>query len=69
HVRDRLLNEIREQWELLDRQGIDTPQISPGKFGAIAGALGAAAIQISNDFMINQHQVLQSDPTFVSSGR
>ena len=59
NVRQRLLAEVKAQWNQLDLQGIDTPAISSGEFGEIAGALGAAAIQISKEFMIDHNQLLQ----------
>ena len=58
-VRERLVAEITAQWSQLDLQGVDTPMISTGTFGEIAGALGAAAIQISKEYMIDHNQLLQ----------
>ena len=58
-VRQRLLEEVEQQWSKLDLQGIDTPGISTGTFGEIAGALGAAAMQISKEYMIDHNQLLQ----------
>lgn len=64
-VRQRLLDEIEDQWNKLDLQGIDTPAISTGTFGEIAGALGAAAIQISKEYMIDRNQLLQQNNTLI----
>lgn len=61
NVRQRLLEEVRNQWSQLDLQGIDTPALSTGTFGEIAGALGAAAIQISKEYMIDHNQLLQQN--------
>ncbi len=59
NVRERLVLEVKRQLGRLDLQGIEMPEVMTGGFGAIASALGAAAMQISGEFMIDQNQLLQ----------
>lgn len=66
-VLDRLIAETKRQLLQRDLQGIELPKITPGQFGHIAGALGSAGIEISNDFMIDQNQLLQNNSTYISS--
>lgn len=60
-IRERLVVEVTSQILMLDLQGIDVPEIVPGTFGSVASALGAAAIQISGDFMIDHNQLIQQN--------
>lgn len=66
-VLERLIEEAKTQLLQRDLQGIELPTIRAGQFGHIAGALGAAGIQISNEFMIDQNKLLQDNHTIVSS--
>ncbi|WP_339718253.1 ROK family transcriptional regulator [uncultured Maritimibacter sp.] len=55
-VRSRLVTEVREQFDLLDQQGVIRPKIDEGSFGSVARALGAAAYHISTDYMVDQNR-------------
>ncbi|HEY5717271.1 MAG TPA: ROK family transcriptional regulator, partial [Motiliproteus sp.] len=59
NVRERLVLEVERQLLRLDLQGIEMPEVIAGGFGGIASALGAAAMQISSEFMIDQNQLLK----------
>lgn len=62
-VRKRLVDEVERQLDRLDMQGITRPDIKPGHFGGIARALGAAAYQISTEYMIDQNTLLRQNPS------
>jgi predicted NBD/HSP70 family sugar kinase len=53
--RTRLLHEIDLELAKLDLQGVVHPDLSPGHFGTVARALGAASYRIATDFMIDQN--------------
>lgn len=61
NIRDRLVREVGNQLDRLDMQGIVRPDIRPGHFGGIARALGAAAHQISTEYMIDQNTLLREN--------
>ncbi|MFC6671094.1 hypothetical protein [Marinobacterium aestuariivivens] len=61
NIRDRLVGEVERQLDRLDMQGIVRPEIKPGHFGSIARALGAAAHQISTEYMIDQNTLLRQN--------
>ncbi|WP_322003952.1 ROK family transcriptional regulator [Marinobacter alexandrii] len=61
NIRTRLVREVENQLDQLDMQGIVRPNIKPGHFGGIARALGAAAHQISTEYMIDQNTLLRQN--------
>lgn len=61
-IRNRLVAEVGRQLDRLDMQGVTRPEIRPGHFGGIARALGAAAFQISTEYMIDQNTLLRQSP-------
>lgn len=62
-IRSRLVGEVERQLDRLDMQGVIRPDIKPGHFGSIARALGAAAYQISTEYMIDQNTLLRQNPS------
>ncbi|WP_320822672.1 ROK family transcriptional regulator [Reinekea sp.] len=58
----RLVREVQIHLESLDKQGVVCPDIKAGHFNYRAGVLGAAAYQISTEFMIDQNTLLQRPP-------
>ncbi|WP_192035091.1 ROK family transcriptional regulator [Halomonas sp. YLGW01] len=62
-IRKRLVGEVERQLDRLDMQGVTRPDIKPGHFGGIARALGAAAFQISTEYMIDQNTLLRQSPS------
>lgn len=62
-VRQRLVKIIENQLDTLDMQTVVRPEIRPGHFGAISRAMGAAAYQISTEYMIDQNTLLRDTPT------
>ena len=61
-ITQRLVREIHTHLESLDKQGVVLPDIKTGHFNYRAGVLGAAAFQISTEFMIDQNTLLQRTP-------
>ncbi len=53
--RSRLVARVIEELHRLDLQGVTPPEVTPGRFGAVARALGAASWRISMDYMINRN--------------
>ena len=53
-VRGRLARLLESRLNLLDLGGIPHPDISQGSFGAVARAIGAAAVHINERYMIRQ---------------
>lgn len=66
-VRDRLVDIIKQQMNKLDLQGVMKPEILPGHFGTLSRAMGAAAYQISTDYMIDQNTLLRESPTLLGT--
>ncbi|WP_167856115.1 ROK family transcriptional regulator [Natronospirillum operosum] len=64
-VRQRLVSAIEQQLDRLDLQGVNRPELRAGHFGALARAIGAAAYQISTDYMIDQNTLLRETPAKV----
>ncbi|WP_020683222.1 ROK family transcriptional regulator [Marinobacterium rhizophilum] len=62
-IRSRLVREVERQLDRLDMQGVIRPDIKPGHFGSSARALGAAAYQISTEYMIDQNTLLRQNPS------
>lgn len=63
HIRQRLVNAIEQQMERMDLQYVTRPVLKPGHFGARARAIGAAAYQISTEYMIDQNTLLRDSPS------
>ena len=63
-IRNRLVGEVERQLDRLDMQGVIRPDIRPGHFGNIARALGAAAFQVSTEYMIDQNTLLRQSPSY-----
>lgn len=61
-IRSRLVAELDEQLGRLDLQGVVRPDIKAGHFGRMARVLGAAAYQISTEYMIDQNTLLREAP-------
>lgn len=57
-IRDRLVEAVDRHFDELDQQGVVRLSIQPGHFGYLARAMGAAAYQISTDYMIDQNTLL-----------
>jgi len=55
----RLVREVQTHLAALDMQGVVCPDIKVGHFNYRAGVMGAAAYQISTEFMIDQNTLLQ----------
>ncbi|MHA7880770.1 MAG: ROK family protein [Saccharospirillum sp.] len=64
-IRERLVREVNDQMDQLDQQGIVRPAIIAGHFGTLARAIGAAAYQISTEYMIDQNRLLRETPTTI----
>lgn len=62
-IRSRLVQELDDQLGRLDLQGVVRPDIKTGHFGHMARVLGAAAYQISTEYMIDQNTLLREAPT------
>jgi predicted NBD/HSP70 family sugar kinase len=62
-IRSRLVGEVEAQLDRLDLQGVVRPDIKAGHFGYIARVLGAAAYQISTEYMIDRNTLLGEAPT------
>jgi len=56
-VRARMARLLESRLSLLDLGGIPHPKVSQGSFGAVARAVGAAAIPVSERYMIRQEPV------------
>lgn len=62
-IRNRLVNIVIEQMDRLDLQGVEKPDIRAGHFGTLSRAMGAAAYQISTEYMIDQNTLLRDSPS------
>ena len=62
-IRHRLVREVDSQLDRLDLQGVVRPDIKAGHFGHLARAIGAAAYQISTEYMIDQNTLLRETPS------
>lgn len=63
NVRQRLVREVDNQLDQLDLQGVVRPTINAGHYGHMARAIGAAAYQISTEYMIDQNTLLRETPS------
>ena len=59
-IRARLVVKIKQAFQELDLQGLTSPSISGGHCGAIARAVGAAALLLNQRYLINQNTLLRS---------
>lgn len=59
-VRARLVDMVRAELEQSDLQGIQMPSITPGRWGAIARAVGAACLPLTADYGVNTNAPLRS---------
>jgi predicted NBD/HSP70 family sugar kinase len=57
-VRDRLVTEMRRALPQLDTRGVVVPRIEAGQVGGNARALGAAAVPIVSQYLLNTHGAL-----------
>lgn len=64
-IRRRLVGEIESQLDRLDMQGVVRPEILAGHYGYTARSVGAAAYQISTEYMIDQNTLLRDTPSAV----
>jgi len=62
-IRERLVNTVANQIDQLDMQGVLRPDILAGHFGYTARSVGAAAMQISSECMIDQNTLLRETPS------
>lgn len=59
-VRDKLVAKVEAIFLAMDRQGLSDPTIIAGHWGAIARAVGAAALPLNEGFSIDQNTLLRS---------
>lgn len=64
-IRQRLTRDVERHLDTLDMQGIVRPDIKVGHFGKLARVMGAAASQISTEYMIDQNRLLRETPTTI----
>jgi predicted NBD/HSP70 family sugar kinase len=58
-VKNRIVSGVQEQLNIIDRQGINIPEIEAGRIGHRARVIGAAATLINSEFMIDQNNLLR----------
>lgn len=58
-IRAALVSKVRTAYSEMDLQGLPTPSISVGHWGAIARAVGAAALPLNERYSINQNTLLR----------
>lgn len=62
-IRQQIVKAVDRHFDEMDLQGVVRPAIVPGNFGYLARAMGAAAYQISTEYMIDQNTLLrETDP-------
>lgn len=64
-VRNRLVKTVETHLDTLDLQGVERPTIHAGHFSYLARAVGAAAYQISTEYMIDQNTLLRETPSTI----
>lgn len=64
-IRQRLVEIVDRDLDNLDMQGVMRPSVQPGHFGYLARAVGAAAYQVSTEYMIDQNTLLRESPSTV----
>lgn len=60
NVRSTLIDRVRSAFLSMDLQGLTVPEISAGHFGAIARAVGAAALPLNEAYAIDQNKLLRA---------
>lgn len=60
-IRGRIVDAVGQYLGKLDLQGVVRPAITPGHFGDVARALGAASFDISTNYMIDQNTLQRKD--------
>jgi predicted NBD/HSP70 family sugar kinase len=58
-IKVRLVEEVLDQLERTDLQGVHMPKVEVGQMGRLARTIGAAAALISADYMIDQNTLLR----------
>ena len=58
-VRNALVDRVKSEFFAMDLQGLPIPTISPGHLGAIARAVGAAAMPLNESYSVNQNTLLR----------
>lgn len=58
-IKTRLVNEVVDQLEKADLQGVHMPKVEAGELGRKARTVGAAAALISADYLIDQNTLLR----------
>ena len=58
-IRTALVARVETMFLSMDLQGLPTPSISAGRWGAIARAVGAAAMPLNESYSINQNTLLR----------
>jgi predicted NBD/HSP70 family sugar kinase len=64
-IRSRLVSSVESNLDTLDLQGVVRPDLKPGHFAYLARAVGAAAYQISTEYMIDQNTLLRETPSTI----
>lgn len=64
-IRNRLVKEVKTHLAEVDAQGVIRPDVKAGHFDYKARVLGAAAYQISTEYMIDQNTLLQKTPNSI----
>lgn len=64
-VLSRLVRKVSSSLDIMDLQGVERPDLKIGHFSYTARAKGAAAFQISRDYMIDQNTLLRETPTTI----
>lgn len=64
-IRSRLVKTVETNLDDLDLQGVERPGLTPGHFSYLARAIGAAAYQISTEYMIDQNTLLRETPSTI----
>lgn len=64
-VRNRLIKRVESSLDTLDLQGVVRPKLRSGHFSYLARVVGAAAYQISTEYMIDQNTLLRETPSTI----
>lgn len=64
-IRNRLIHKVESSLDTLDLQGVVRPKLRSGHFAYMARAIGAAAFQISTEYMIDQNTLLRETPSTI----
>ncbi|WP_428688523.1 ROK family protein [Roseibium sp.] len=58
-VREKLVELVSRQLDQLDLQGIEKPAVEGGRWGPLARAVGAAALPLADEYVINQNTLMR----------